>query len=301
MVVVCGIPILLWAAIPVPGRFATAQAAVASLGTLAGLAAFATFATNLMLGSRLGPLDRLFGGLDKLFVYHRRIGLIAFALVAVHAGLMLASQALISWSALAGLFVPSHGYVYIVGAIAFCGLAAGVVVTLFARIDHETFVYVQRAFGFVFIVAALHAFRVPGAKASSHALTWYLGALTIVAVAAFLYRPLLGYALSRRHPYRVRSVRLVGPDVTEVVMEPHDLPIRFTPGQFVYVTFDPSAMGRAGRVVRTKGGGRPSRSTSIRAKRHIRCTPSPSRPRPGKGICGSWPRRWGTTRGRCAA
>jgi predicted ferric reductase len=247
------VPVVLWAVAPLPIRFETAQATVASLGILAALVGFTAFASNLILGSRLGPMDRLFGGLDKLFVWHRRIGLSAFGLVTAHVVLILTSRAMLGTPSVTALFKPSLGYTYLSGAVAFCLFAAGVVVTLFARIDHETFVYVQRGFGFVFVVGSLHAFKVVGAKAYSPSLTYYLLFLAAVAIIAFLYRPLFGYLFARRHSHRVESVLKIGPDLTEVVLRPQAHRMSFIPGQFVYVSFDPKAMGRQGHVVSAAG------------------------------------------------
>lgn len=251
--VVCLVPVALWVAAPIYQPFAGPQETLDSVATLAALVGFCAFACNLLLGSRLGPLDRLFGGLDKLFAFHRRLGLTAFGLVALHVATMLSAHALLGWGVLAGLFRPSLGWATIIGAVAFCAFAAGVTLTLFARLDHEAFVYVQRGFGFVFVVASLHAFREPGAKASSEALTYYLLVLAAVAIASFVYRPLLGHLFARRHPYSVESVSGVGPDITEVVLHPRQDMMDFIPGQFVYVSFDPRALGRRGKVVRTAG------------------------------------------------
>lgn len=247
------VPVVLWAVAPLPTRFETMQATVASLGILAGLVGFTAFASNLILGSRLGPMDRLFAGLDKLFVWHRRIGLTAFGLVTAHVVLVLASRAMLGFASVTALFEPSLGYTYLVGALAFCAFAAGVVVTLFARIDHETFVYVQRGFGFVFVIASLHAFKVSGAKASSEVLTYFLLVMAVVALVSFLYRPLFGYLFSRRHPFSVESVLQIGPDITEVVLRPLEKMMSFTPGQFAYVSFDPKAMGIEGHVLHAAG------------------------------------------------
>ena len=46
--------------------------------------------------------------------------------------------------------------------------------TLFVRLGQEVFVYVQRTFGFVFLLATYHVFTTHGAKAQSPALKWYM-------------------------------------------------------------------------------------------------------------------------------
>jgi predicted ferric reductase len=58
-----------------------------------------------------------------------------------------------------------------------------------------------------------------------------------VGVAAFVYRSVLGSVLVRRRKYRVAAVNGLDEFVTEVVMEPRDRPLTYTPGQFLFVNF----------------------------------------------------------------
>ena len=51
------------------------------------------------------------------------------------------------------------------------------VLTLFVRLGQQVFVYVQRTFGFVFLLATYHVFATRGAKALSPTLKWYMAAL----------------------------------------------------------------------------------------------------------------------------
>ena len=116
-------------------------------------------------------------------------------------------------------------------------MTLAIVLTLFVRLGHEVFVYVQRTFGFVFLVATYHVFTTPGAKEGSQALNLYLAALATAGIAAFVYRSLLGNVLVRRRKYRVVTVNRLDDFVTEIVMEPIGKPLAFSPGQFLFVNF----------------------------------------------------------------
>ena len=50
----------------------------------AGLLAFASMSLNLLLGARLPPLERLFNGMDKIFLQHRQFGYLALAAAVAH-------------------------------------------------------------------------------------------------------------------------------------------------------------------------------------------------------------------------
>jgi predicted ferric reductase len=232
------VPLLLWArSAPLDGRFNGPFSSLSSIAVLCAFAGTAAFALNLVLGARLRLAETLFGGLDRVYRAHRVNGQVAFALLLAHVVLMLASRATVSTSAALDLLGPGAGWTVFAGVLAFGAMTVSIVLTLFVRLGHEVFVYVQRSFGFIFLVATYHVFTTPGAKAGSPSLEAYMAALATLGVAAFAYRSLFGNLLVRRHRYRVTAVNRLDEFVTEIVMEPLERPLAFTPGQFVFVSF----------------------------------------------------------------
>jgi predicted ferric reductase len=104
------------------------------------------------------------------------------------------------------------------------------------------FLWVHRFFGLVYAFGALHAFRSPGTKALSPALTAYLAVFVVAGIAAFFYRSLLGDLFVRRRRYRVADINRRGGEVAEITLVPEDGALPFTPGQFVFLTFHSSSM-----------------------------------------------------------
>jgi predicted ferric reductase len=233
------VPVLLWAtAAPLEPRFADLSTSLTSIAVALALAGVAAFAVNLVLGARIRFADHLFGGLDKLFAFHRFNGRVAFLLIAGHALLIVASRATISWDSALDLLSTSGGFVIIYGIVALIAMTIAIGLTLYARLSHEVFIYVQRSFGVIFLVACLHVFMTSGIKASSPALTIYLGVLTAAGVAAWIYRSVFGNLLVRRHDYLVTGVRQLDNWVVEITMTPRaGRPLDYVPGQFVFVTF----------------------------------------------------------------
>ena len=231
------VPVALWAeAGPLADRFVDTATSLNALGVAAGLAGATAFGANLILGARLRPIARWFGGLEALYRVHRVNGRVAYLLVLGHAILIFAGRWAISPGAASDLFFEAGRPVFL-GEIAFLGMTAAVLLTLYVRLKHELFVYVQRAFGVIFAIAALHVFMIAGVKASSPALTYYLLLVTLGALAAFVYRSLFGNVLVRRFDYLVTGARELDPAVVEITMEPLAEPIQPKPGQFVYATF----------------------------------------------------------------
>lgn len=245
LLVLCTIPVVLWARSgPLDTRFTGEFRTLTSVAVLCALTGTSAFALNLVLGARLRPVESLFGGLDRMYDAHRLNGEIAFALLLGHVVLILASRATISTETAVDLLGPGAGSTVFAGVLAFTGMVVAIVLTLFVRLGHEVFVYVQRAFGFVFLVACYHVFTTSGAKDDSRALNYYLVGLATVGIAAFGYRSLFGNVLVRRRRYRVVAVSRLDEFVTEIVMEPLERPLTFNPGQFVFVNFRSLAFSR---------------------------------------------------------
>jgi predicted ferric reductase len=242
----CAIPLVLWArTAPLDTRFDGEYATLTSLAVLCALAGTSAFALNLVLGARLWPVEGLFGGLDRMYRAHRVNGQIAFLLLLGHVGLILASRATISADSALDLLTPSAGWTVFSGVLAFGALTLAIFLTLFVRLGHEVFVYVQRAFGFVFLGATYHVFTTDGAKAESWMLNTYLVVLATLGIAAFAYRSLFANVLVHRLRYRVVGVNRLDEFVTEIVMEPVGRALPYAPGQFVFVNFRSLALSEA--------------------------------------------------------
>ncbi|HYN37064.1 MAG TPA: ferric reductase-like transmembrane domain-containing protein [Actinomycetota bacterium] len=236
--ILCAIPIFLWTgSAQLDNRFLDLPTSLTSIAVVLGFAGFVAYAANILLGARIKPLSSWLGGLDNMYALHRVNGRVAFLLVLAHGLLMIAGRAAVSFDEVKNLFSPSLGWAAPLGVIALLLMTVAIGLTLYARVGHEMFVYIQRSLGVIFVVASLHVFLTPGAKATSAPLTIYLGIIAAAAILAFGYRSLFGDVLVRRHEYDVRGVRHLDPSVEEITMAPRGRPLDFIPGQFVFVTF----------------------------------------------------------------
>jgi predicted ferric reductase/mono/diheme cytochrome c family protein len=238
LVALCAVPLVLWMrSAPLDSRFDGSFSTLTSIAVLCAFAGTSAFALNLVLGARLRAVEALLGGLDRMYRAHRVNGQIAFALLLGHVVLILASRATVSTDAALELLGPGAGWTVFAGVLAFGAMTVSILMTLFARLGHEVFVYVQRSFGFIFLAATYHVFTTEGAADESTALNAYMAVMATLGVVAFAYRSLLGSVLVRRRPYRVTAVNRLDESVTEIVMEPLKEPLDFTPGQFLFVNF----------------------------------------------------------------
>lgn len=219
---------------------------VAVLKSVANLAAFfgiAAWAVNLVLASRIRPIERAAGGPEALYRLHRRVGALVVAMAAVHA-LFLTLHA---WGRNASgidLYLPSAGWSVFTGVIALALLIGFVAASFARRLPYQAFLLVQRLLGATFVLGAVHAFAVRGTAASSPTLLAYVGCLTAAGCASLAYRLVGGRLGLARHTYTVREVNGLGDDVVEVVLVPVGPPLEFRAGQFVYATFHQEGIPR---------------------------------------------------------
>lgn len=218
-------------------RFGGGSGSISALAVGAGLLGITGFALNIILGARLPLAPRLLGGLEALYALHRGNGRIAYLFVLAHVCLIVTARGLDSSEAAWRLFTFGAGFPVAVGLLAFVGMTAAIAATLYARLTHETFVYVQRSFGLLFVLGAMHAFMIDGITGLSRPLTVYLASLALVAMAAFAYRSLFADLLVRRFDYLVSRIKELDPFVVEIEMEPLGRRLVALPGQFVFVTF----------------------------------------------------------------
>lgn len=265
MVVLCSVPLVLWArALPLDVRFAEPTTALTSLGVFCALAGVSAFALNLVLGGRFGLIQKYFGGLDLMYAAHQINGRVAYLLLLSHAVLITASRATVSAGAAFDLYTGQAGWTVTFGVLALVLMTVSISLTLWARLNHELFVYMQRSFGFIFVVGALHVFMTPGTKAVSPALTVYLGALALFGVGGFAYRSLFSDVLVRRHDYWVGATHALDEAVMEITMTPKKEALDFVPGQFVFVSFLSRGMSETLRPVTIVSEG-PSEVVTFRA------------------------------------
>ena len=223
----------------VEDRF-SGRATLKSVANLAALFAIAAWAANLVLASRIRPVERALGGLEHLYRLHRRVGVLVVVLAATHA-LFLTLHA--GGSAL-DLYLPAAGWGTFSGVIAFVLLIGFVVTSLVGRLSYQTFVLVQRLLG-----VGLYSRRVPYLRGARHrGFLTCLDHLPGMSDGAGCREPGLPVDRRRlgigRHRYRVDEVRQLDDDVVEIVMVPVGRPFAFQAGQFVYATFHQSGIPR---------------------------------------------------------
>ena len=248
------LPIVLWllteSAEP-RGRRYYDYADLVNAGQLAGLVGMAMLSIAFVLSSRARFLEDYFGGLDKMYRIHHRLGQTAFVLLLIHP-VAHALRFIPERFDRALLFLlPSHEKLAVnLGAYAFWGLVPLMILTLFVKIPYDKWKLSHKFLGLVLVFGTIHILTIestrgrPVAVLQNPLLRYYMLGLAALGVISFCYKLIVLPLLSRRYMYKVKAVKRFSDEVLQIELSPRRRRVTFTPGQFVFVTFYQEGLSR---------------------------------------------------------
>src|SRR5215208_1668342 len=202
-------------------------------GEILGSIVIVLLSFALFLSTRPKWAEPYFGGLDKMYITHRRVATSAFLLLFVHL-----------------LTVPISVTDLRIGnylaMIAFIGIVSIVLVTLAPRVPflskfltsgtYDGWKRVHRFIGIFFILGFIHSLTVKALEALIP-ITW-VQMFFILGTVSYLYTEIFGGFFKKFVPYTVEAIKHPNASTTEVTLRPKKNPIkRQRAGQFLFVHF----------------------------------------------------------------
>ncbi len=200
-------------------------------GEIIGSVNIVLMACALFLSTRPKWVEPYFGGLDKMYIAHRRAATTAFLLIFVH---VLTVPISTTWRL--GNYLA---------VIAFTGIVSIVLVSLAPRIaflnkltggTYEGWKNLKKYIGLFFILAFIHSLTVNALNALI-AISW-VQVFFIIGTVSYLYTELFGRFFKKYVPYTVESVKHPNGSTTEVTLRAKGGGIpKHRAGQFLFVRF----------------------------------------------------------------
>lgn len=202
-------------------------------GEILGSIVIVLLSFSLFLSTRSKWAEPYFGGLDRMYITHRRTSTTAFLLLFVHL-----------------LTVPISINDMRIGnylaIIAFIGIVSIVLVTLAPRVPflsqfltggtYDGWKRLHRFIGIFFILGFIHSLTVKALDALI-AITW-VQMFFILGTVSYLYTEIFGGFFRKYLPYTVEAVKHPNGSTTEVTLRPQKKPInKQRAGQFLFVHF----------------------------------------------------------------
>jgi predicted ferric reductase len=238
-ILLAAIPYTLWVLDPdIQLVFTDYYSTLTTIAKIAGIVGICFFAGNLILSGRYKLFDRLFGGLDRQFLFHHETGIVAFVLLTIHPLLITLRLAQQSWTSVLNFILRIDYLPTTFGTIAYSGLLVIILVTLFVRsLKYERLKFIHRFMGMFFFFGGLHVFFIPSDVSFNQPLRWYILTIVGIALTSYLVRTVFKKLLVSRIPATVLEVNRLSTTVTEVVLKPERGPVAFLPGQFFFHNF----------------------------------------------------------------
>jgi predicted ferric reductase len=208
-------------------------------GELCGAEAVLLFSCSLVLATVLSPIERAFGGLDRVATWHRRAAVTGVLLLIPHVALV---------SSAPDKYATSFGHA--LGDIALLGL---VVLSLWAlapslraarwpgpirrlaRASYERWLTGHRLTGLFVIIALVHGAIVDPVLRASVLLRVVFLIVGATGTIAYLYRELVARYVIPIYDYIVAEVRRPNQNTLAVALAPVKKRLTFAPGQFVFL------------------------------------------------------------------
>ena len=202
-------------------------------GEVIGSTNIILMACSLFLSTRPKWAEPYFGGLDKMYVTHRRTSTTAFLLIFVH--VLTVPISLTGWAL--GNYLA---------VIAFTGIVSIVLISLAPRVaflsklsggTYEGWKNLKKYIGIFFIIAFIHSLTVGNPLDAFIAINW-VQIFFIIGTVSYLYTEIFGRFFKKYLPYTVEAVRHPNGSSTEVTLRAKKNPIRKQrAGQFLFVRF----------------------------------------------------------------
>lgn len=225
-----------------PDPFAIWNSPFRALGQIAGLLAALFVCAEFLLATRMRVLERLFGGLDKVYRAHAITGALAFLFMLNHP-VLLAVNVLPSVPAAVRYFYPSlQNLPYAYGILGLYLMIMLLILTLFLKLPYHIWkrTHILMVFPQLFILA--HVTFISSDVSEYLPLRYWILGLCVLSLVAYVYKRFLYPHLGHKHDYRVSAVRQLD-DITELTLEPEGKPLEFTPGQFVFLSLEDKVIG----------------------------------------------------------
>lgn len=217
-----------------------------TLDQLSALLGSVLFAWSFILASRWAWIETAFGGLDKVYHWHKDIGKLAFCLLLAHPLFLLAAYAPIR-NGDVNLLLPGNNLANDLGKVALLIMAAIIWALIYGKLRYDWFIKIQKFFGIALAFGILHLLFVSSDVSGYWPLGWWMILMFAFGLIAYVYRELFYVRLSRRYDYEVVEVENYddppsqrygeASQIIDFYLRPLGRALKHHGGQFAYFMF----------------------------------------------------------------
>jgi predicted ferric reductase len=227
-------PLLLWVHAQLDYRHGTIGLGLALIQVF-GLLALSSFVLSLILSSKQPLINILFPQTDDLYLWHKYTGILASSAMLVHFIAILVINRAQLPSYLIPSFTSTYNWAFFMGQVAYFGIIFLLSLTYIKKIPYHIWKSTHQWMGAFFILGSLHSILISSTAKLSPPFQYYLILLSLTGLLSFAYLKLIWPRSSKLHLYTLSQINRLDQSVLQLSLEPQSGPLRFKPGQFVYL------------------------------------------------------------------
>jgi predicted ferric reductase len=233
------IPLIIWFLMaPLAGRFYSSSGTFRSLGQLSGLLGMALLSINFILSARFKFLDKLFNGLNRVYIKHHLIGATAFCLLLFHPTFFVIQYLFISLKASFDFIFYMQDWAINLGKLGLLVFLVLMVITIYMNFKYQNWKNTHQYLGIVLFLGGLHMLFVSSDISNNTTLKYYMLFLAVLGGFSYIYRTILSVYKKKEYKYKLKEVIKINESVVELKFEPLAEKINFLPGQFIFLRFE---------------------------------------------------------------
>ena len=186
------------------------------------------FAFNFLMSTRAKWVEKIFGGLDKMYLIHRRSGVIAVCLLLAH---------FITVPRDLTVFNPGKPLGFYAFVLIIIGVILSAVPFFKKKIPYHKWINIHKLMGAFYVMGVLHGLLVKSLISELPITRIYVFGMAFMGIIAWIYRAFLFGVFNKKLKYDIIEVKDKGYGITEIITKPIDKEINFLAGQFAFFTF----------------------------------------------------------------
>jgi predicted ferric reductase len=194
-----------------------------------GSAALILMAFSQLLATRFRFLEVIFGGLDRIYVLHKWLGIGALAFILLHDTIDADIDGLGAETLLTEIAETF-------GEISLYGILGLLVITIATFVPYHLWRLTHHFLGAFYAASAFHYIFILKPFALIDPSGLYVLAFCVIGILSYVYTLLVSGRLANAHAYAVDAVERAG-DALAVTLKPSGRGMRKAPGQFAFVRF----------------------------------------------------------------
>ena len=196
---------------------------------------------SLLLSTRLYFIEKIFGGIDNIYLIHKHLGSFALLFILNHP-ILLAVKAIPKFQIALMYIIPGRDFAYNLGIFSLFIMILAFIFIVFINLPYNVWKYSHKFLALSFLLASIHSLLIQSDIARSPILKSWMLIFIIMGIGAGLYVIFLYKYLGPRYRYVVANIERKL-DILNIYLKPLLRKLNFSSGQFVYLSFNNQNVG----------------------------------------------------------